>query len=271
MWDSAQIFDPAGDVVIDQIHDLEHLLVVTPQIEPMNRLMVGDPIAELVEPHHRPVNHSPVSRGEVRKRVSECLRPENRLVSLVEQKAPEPEVQLGNDTSSGLSLSPFAETLTCRGDLFVPVFVQDLSWVVVPRARSARSGVPSGQLFMEGIPDDDLKMAEHLEERAGHSCVPFVERHGAVKIATSCGTVRSEALDTEPLLEQKASTGRVWRLRHRGRYAVEERPGTIPGLGHIAGVSTFRSAYSSAPGYMPASAAPIVRATASSAAWTAWA
>lgn len=91
--------DTAGchrlDARVDVAGDEQQVPVVVPQVELVNRFLVGDTVPERVEGIDGYVHVNPALRDKVRECLAQRLRPQGRLVPGIQDEPPEAEHQLG--------------------------------------------------------------------------------------------------------------------------------------------------------------------------------
>jgi len=149
-------------------------------------------------------------------------------VPRLDEIAPEPEAQLGDDTTMDLGPS-FVPGCAGAGLDQVEASLPIERHGVEPR-RDAASSRPGSELPVQGVARDDLDHARQFQDRRRGAHVPLVEAERARRIrAPLC--VRPQSLRRQERREILA--------RHRLPCMLDgEDPGTITGLGHIAGVSS---------------------------------
>ena len=190
--------------------------MITRKIATEDRLVMGDPVTEQVQPFHSLLDiGTDAARvtlgGMAGERRCEGRHPQGRWVGGDTEKPPEPESEFGDDTAVRWR----AATATARalhGSVDgIALALAKQQFLGIPRLFPAACGSEVFQRSVKRVAEDDLEPTEVCMHGTRHCAVPVVQAQGSSKIACSRVEIGPHALNGEALHYDTEAEGRLLR------------------------------------------------------------
>ena len=205
---AADCLGPGAALRANPSDKFKYLGVIARQVPLVDRLVMGDPVAQEVQALHTALhigsNSAGITRaGVLRKRRNHGRHPQRGQVRLSTHEPPEPEVQLSDHLAVNLQMrvatgSPFSRCLYLLPSS-ISLLTRKKPTSAVPHIWPDLSGTMGYEGLINSIAEDDLEAPEIFVERSRNPSIPFVEPNCRMDVIIHRPQVGGKPASREPV------------------------------------------------------------------------